>query len=94
MTGEEFPMHLPTIATNGFAIVTLACAALACRKILQRQNGQAIFNGGILLAIGLLLTAAVPLVSHLSWADLVDEASEQAIATLHFLEVTYVILTL
>ena len=53
-----------------------------------------IFNGGILLAVGLLLAAALPILSRLPWAEFADEASDQAIAALHFLEVTYVILTL
>jgi hypothetical protein len=32
--------------------------------------------------------------SRLPWAELADEVSEQAVAALHVLEVTYVILTL
>ena len=74
-------MHMPSITTD-------------CLMIRLRRSSHAIFNGGILLSVGLLLAAALPLLSRLPWAEFADEASDQAIAALHFLEVTYVILTL
>ncbi|WP_314960499.1 hypothetical protein [Bradyrhizobium cosmicum] len=83
-------MHIPSIAVDCLALLALAGAALA----FQMRRGTTIFNGGILVAIGLLIGAALPIVSHLPWAELAEEASDQAIAALHFLEVTYAILTL
>jgi len=87
-------MHMPTIAAGGLAVIALACAALALRTIWLRRSGHAVFNGGILLAVGLLAASALPILSRLPWAALADEASDQAVAALHFLEVAYVILTL
>ncbi|EJN10953.1 hypothetical protein PMI42_05723 [Bradyrhizobium sp. YR681] len=87
-------MHIPSISADSLAVLALACAALAVLASWPRRSSQTIFNGGILLAIGLAIASALPFLSHLPWADLVDEASIQAIAALHFLEVTYTILTL
>ncbi|MCS3730025.1 hypothetical protein [Bradyrhizobium betae] len=86
-------MYLPSI-TDFLAIFALACAALAFPTILLRRSSHALFDGGILLAIGLLIAAGLPVLSRLPWAEFAQEASEQAVAALHFLEVTYVILTL
>jgi len=79
-------MHLPSI--------TDCLAALAFRTIRLQRSSRTIFNGGILLAIGLLIAAGLPLLSRLPWAEFAQEASDQAVAALHLLEVTYVILTL
>jgi hypothetical protein len=72
----------------------LACAALGRRTIRLRRSSPAIFNGGILLAMGLLIACTLPVLSRLPWAEFADEALDQAIAVTHLLEVTYVILTL
>ncbi|WP_431204052.1 hypothetical protein ACQ86E_02545 [Bradyrhizobium betae] len=87
-------MHMPSITTDCLAVLALACAALAFLASRPRRSCQTILNGGFLLAIGLAVAAALPTLSHLPWAELADEASDQAIAALHFSEVTYVILTL
>ncbi|MBR0913656.1 hypothetical protein [Bradyrhizobium japonicum] len=87
-------MHMPSITADCLAVLALTCAALALRMIRLRRSGHVILNGGILLSVGLLLAAALPILSRLPWAEFADEASDQAIAALHFLEVTYVILTL
>ena len=87
-------MHMPSITADCLAVPALACAALALRMIRLRRSCHVIFNGGILLSVGLLFAAALPILSRLPWAEFADEASDQAIAALHFLEVTYVILTL
>ncbi|MCK1734244.1 hypothetical protein IVA79_09810 [Bradyrhizobium sp. 138] len=86
-------MHIPSITVNCLAVLALACVALTLQMIRRRSN-HIIFNGGILLAAGLLIAAALPILSRLSWTDLADQASDQAVAALHFLEVAYVILTL
>jgi len=36
----------------------------------------------------------LPFLSHLQWTDMIDEAADQAIAALQFLEAAYFILTL
>jgi hypothetical protein len=87
-------MHVPSITADCLAILALAWAALAFLTSRPRQSSQTIFNGGVLLAVGAVVAAALPVLPHLPWVELVDEASDQAIAALHFLEVTYVILTL
>ncbi|QPF94072.1 MAPEG family protein [Bradyrhizobium commune] len=51
-------------------------------------------GGGIFLTIGLLITCALTILSRLAWAAVADEISEQAIATIQFLQVIHVILTL
>lgn len=79
-------MHLPSI--------TDCLAALAFRTNRLQRSSRTIFNGGILLAIGLLIAAGLPFLSRLPWAEFAQEASDQAVAALHLLEVTYVILTL
>lgn len=87
-------MHMPSLTANYLAVLTLACVALTLQMIRLRRTGHVIFNGGILLAAGLLIASALPILSRLPWAELADEASDQAVAALHFLEVAYVILTL
>jgi len=87
-------MHMPSITTDCLAILALACVALVVQTIRLRRSRQTVFNGGILLAIGLASAAALPLLSRLPWAEFADEASDQVVAALHLLEITYVILTL
>lgn len=87
-------MHMSPLTANYLVVLTLACAALTLQMIRLRRTSHVIFNGGILLAAGLLIASALPILSRLPWAELADEASDQAIAALHFLEVAYVILTL
>ncbi|WFU75855.1 hypothetical protein [Bradyrhizobium sp. CB2312] len=87
-------MHLPTMTAVCLVILAMACAALAFWMIRLRQRDHAIFNGGIVLGVGVLVASALPILSRLPWAELADEASDQAVAALHFLEVTYTILTL
>lgn len=84
-------MHMPSITANALAVLALICAALAFQMIRLRRSSQATFSCGVLLPVGLLIACALPL---LPWAEFVDEISEQAIAAIHLLEVTYVILTL
>jgi uncharacterized membrane protein YecN with MAPEG domain len=50
--------------------------------------------GGIFLTIGLLVSCALTILSRLPWAAVADEISDQAIATIEFLQVLHVILTL
>ena len=87
-------MHIPSIITGCVAILAIACITLALRMIRLRRSSHAIFDGGILLAAGLLIVFALPILSRLPWAELADEVSDQVVAALHFLEVAYVILTL
>ncbi|WP_426614950.1 MAPEG family protein [Bradyrhizobium sp. McL0616] len=51
-------------------------------------------GGGIALSLGLLITSALTILSRLPWASFADEISDQAIATIEFLQVIHVILTL
>ena len=51
-------------------------------------------GGGIALSIGLLITSALTILSRLPWSAVADEISDQAIATIQFLQVIHVILTL
>ncbi|SDI05401.1 hypothetical protein SAMN05216338_1016190 [Bradyrhizobium sp. Rc2d] len=87
-------MRMPSITADCLAVLALACAALAFQTIRLRRSSLTFFNGGILLTIGLLIASALPILSRLPWAELADEASDQAVAALHLLEVAYVILTL
>lgn len=84
-------MHMPSITAACLALLALSGAALASQMIRLRRSRHTVFNGGILLCLGLLVAAALPL---LPWAELIDEASDEAVAALHFLEVAYIILTL
>jgi hypothetical protein len=86
-------MHAPSLTAVALTIIAVTCTALVLRPI-RRRRGHAVFNGGILLAVSLAIAAALPLLSQLPWAELADEATEQAVAALHLLEVAYVILTL
>ena len=51
-------------------------------------------GGGIALTIGLLIASALTILSRLNWTAVADEISDQAIATIEFLQVIHVILTL
>ncbi|MGY3074503.1 hypothetical protein ACVW1A_008184 [Bradyrhizobium sp. LB1.3] len=87
-------MHMPSITADCLVVLILICAALSLQMIRLRRSGQTIFNGGILLALGLSIACALPVLSRLPWAEFADEITEQAVATIQFLEVAYVILTL
>ncbi|QOZ44222.1 glutathione S-transferase [Bradyrhizobium sp. CCBAU 53340] len=50
--------------------------------------------GGIILTIGLLIACALTILSRLPWAAMANEISDQAVATIEFLQVIHVILTL
>jgi len=85
---------MPSITADLLAILAVICGALTLEVIRLRRSGQFLFNGGILLALGLAIACALPLLSRLNWADLVDEATDQAIAAIQLLHAAYVILTL
>lgn len=51
-------------------------------------------GGGIFLTIGLLISCALTILSRLPWGAFADEISDQAVATIEFLQVIHVILTL
>ncbi|MGY4503506.1 putative membrane protein YecN with MAPEG domain [Bradyrhizobium sp. GM24.11] len=51
-------------------------------------------GGSIFLTIGLLASCALTILSRLPWGAFADEISDQAIATIEFLQVIHVILTL
>ncbi len=85
---------MPSITADYLAVFVLISAALAFQTVRARWRSHAIFNGGILLFIGLLAASMLPILSRLPWAEFADDASDQAVAALHFLEVTYTILTL
>ncbi|MCK1387224.1 hypothetical protein [Bradyrhizobium sp. 21] len=87
-------MHMPSITADGLAVFVLICAAIALQTIRLRRSSQAIFNGGVLLALSLSIACALPALSRLPWAELMDEGFSQVIAVIQFLETTYVILTL
>jgi hypothetical protein len=87
-------MQLPSLTADVLAALALICAVAAVHMIRLRRSGQVIFNGGILLALGLAIACALPILSRLPWAELADEASEQAVATIQLLYAAYVILTL
>ncbi|MBR0738683.1 hypothetical protein JQ581_17240 [Bradyrhizobium liaoningense] len=87
-------MDMPSITAGCLAIFALACTALAFQAMRLRRRSHTFFDGGILLTLGLVLASALPILSRLPWAKLADEATDQAVAALHLLEVAYVILTL
>ncbi|WP_027548545.1 hypothetical protein [Bradyrhizobium sp. WSM2254] len=87
-------MDIPSITGECLAVLALACAALAVQTIRLRRSRHTVFNGGILLCLGLVIASALPILSRLPWAELAEEASDQVVAGLHLLEVAYVILTL
>lgn len=87
-------MHMPSITAACLAALALTGAALASQMIRLRRSRHTIFNGGILLCLGLLIASALPILSRLPWAEFIADASDQAVAALHLLEVAYVILTL
>ncbi|WP_407118484.1 hypothetical protein [Bradyrhizobium sp. LMG 9283] len=94
MSKEEFSVHMPSISADCLSVLAFTGAALAFQMIRLQRSRHTVFNGGILLCLGLLAAAALPLLSRLPWAELADEASDQVVAALHLLEVAYVILTL
>jgi hypothetical protein len=87
-------MHMPSITADCLVVLVLICAALSLQMIRLRRSGQTIFNGGILLALGPSIACALPVLSRQPWAEFADEITEQAVATIQFLEVAYVIFTL
>lgn len=87
-------MYISSITADVLALLTMVCAVAAVQMIRLRRRGHVIFNGGILLALGLAVACALPLLSHLPWAELAEEASDQAIAAAQLLHAAYVILTL
>jgi hypothetical protein len=87
-------MQLPSLTADVLAVLALICAVAAVHMIRLRRSGQVIFDGGILLALGLAFACALPILSRLPWAELADEASEQAVATIQLLHAAYDILTM
>ena len=87
-------MQMPSLTADILAVLAMICAVVAVQMIRLRRSGQVVFNGGILLALGLAIACALPLLSHLPWAELAEEASDQALAALQLLHAAYVILTL
>jgi hypothetical protein len=87
-------MQLPSFTADVLAVLALIGAVAAVQMIRLRRSGQIIFNGGILLALGFAITCALPLMSHLPWAELAEEASDQALAAIQLLHAAFVILTL
>ncbi|MDA9463928.1 hypothetical protein [Bradyrhizobium sp. CCBAU 53415] len=87
-------MQMPSLAADFLAVLALICVAAAVQMIRLRRSGEVVFNGGILLALGLAIACALPILSRLPWAELVDEVSDQAIATIELLHAAFVILTL
>ncbi|WP_442868420.1 hypothetical protein [Bradyrhizobium sp. CCBAU 51627] len=86
---------MPSITAGGLVVLVVISAALTVQMIRRRRrSGQTIFNGGILLGLALSIACALPLLSHLSWAEFLDEALDQGVAAIRFLEATYLILTL
>ena len=85
---------MPSITAACLVVFALACAVLAVLTIRLQRSRQAVFNGGILLAMGFAVAAALPVLARLNWAGLAEEMSEQAIATAELLYAAYVILTL
>ncbi|MBH5401943.1 hypothetical protein HZZ13_29740 [Bradyrhizobium sp. CNPSo 4010] len=84
-------MYMPSISAGALVLLALTGTALAFQMIRLRRSRHTVFDGGILLCLGLLAAAALPL---LPWAELAEEALDQAVAALRILEVTYVILML
>ncbi|TYO63938.1 hypothetical protein FXV83_24835 [Bradyrhizobium hipponense] len=87
-------MHAPSITADCFAVLALACAALALWMIRLRRSSHATLSGCILLSISLLIASAVPILSIVPWATFAEEASDQVLAAVHLLQVAYIILTL
>lgn len=75
-------------------MLVLIGTALTLLMIGLRRSGHAIFNGSILLVLGLSITCALPVLSRLPWAEFADEVIDGAVAAIQFLEATYAILTL
>lgn len=75
-------------------MLVLIGAALTLLVVRLRRSGHAIFDGGILLVLGLAITCALPVLSRLPWAEFADEVIDQAVAAIRLLEATYAIFTL
>lgn len=75
-------------------MLILMGTALTLLMVRLRRSGHAIFNGSILLVLGLSITCALPVLSRLPWAEFADEVIDEAVAAIQFLEATYAILTL
>lgn len=87
-----FMSPITSPATVGcLVLLALSGAAGALQMIRLRPSRHTVFNGGILLSLGLLTAAAMPL---LPWGELAEMALDQTVAALHFLEVAFVVLTL
>jgi hypothetical protein len=87
-----FMSPITSPATVGcLALLALSGAAGALRMIRLRRSRHTVFDGGILLSLGLLIAAAMPL---LPWDEMVEMALDQTVAVLRFLEVAFVVLTL
>lgn len=84
-------MFMPSITLGALVLLALTGAALAFQVIRLRRSCDTVFDGGILLCLGLLAVAALPL---LPWAELAETALDEVVAALHLLEVAYVVLTL
>ena len=65
-----------SITADILAVLALAGAALAILTMRLRRRSLTFFEGGVLLATCLLFAAALPIMSRLPWADLVDEMTE------------------
>lgn len=83
-------MDMPSITAGCLVLLALIGAALTFHATRLRRS-PTVFDAGILLSLGLLSGAALPL---LPWTELIDNALKQTVAVLRFLEVTYVVLTL
>lgn len=79
-------MHMPSIAADRLAVLILflICAGITLQMIRPRRSGQIVFNGGILLAFVLSTACALPVLSHLPWAGVIDEMTDQAVAAIQF----------
>lgn len=82
------------IATICLPLLALWGTVLGLHAARRHTTGQAVFDGGILLAGAIAGAAALPILSDLSGIDLIDELSEQAIAAIQLLKAAYIILTL
>ena len=77
-------MHMPSITADRLAVLVLICAGITLRMIRLRRSGQTIFNGGILLAFGLSIACALPILSHLPWAEFIDEMAAKPLQQFNF----------
>ena len=87
-------MQMHSLTTDILALLALICALAAIHMIRLRRGGQVIFDGSVLLAVGLIAACALPVLSRLPWTELAEEASDQALAAIQLLLAAYTILTL